>query len=78
SNFKADEQLKGKEEQDALEESKGGEAIEGGEKTPELEEQEGQKTLASINISREEIVNFVELKPAEAAQVVRALMTKET
>lgn len=78
SNFKADEQLEGTAEQNALEESKGGEALEGGEERPELEEKQGQKTLASQNISREEIVNFVELKPAEAAQVVRALMTKET
>ncbi|MEX0722424.1 MAG: flagellar basal-body MS-ring/collar protein FliF [Gracilimonas sp.] len=78
SDFKADDQLKGADQQNALDGNKEEGALGEGETAQGTLPGEGnQKQLPKKKYSKEEIVNFVELKPAEAAQVVRAMMTSE-
>jgi flagellar biosynthesis/type III secretory pathway M-ring protein FliF/YscJ len=77
SEFKADDQLEGAAKQNALEGNKEGEALGEGEGNQAALTDQKQKQLPEKKYSKEEIVNFVELKPAEAAQVVRAMMTSD-
>lgn len=77
SEFKADDQLEGAANQNALEGNKEGEALGEGEGNQTALTDQKQKQLPEKKYSKEEIVNFVELKPAEAAQVVRAMMTSD-
>ncbi|MEQ8525948.1 flagellar basal-body MS-ring/collar protein FliF [Gracilimonas sp.] len=75
SNFEAGDQLEGAEKQNSLTgESSGTNQLEGAEG----ESGESQtKKLPEKKYNKDEIVNFVELKPAEAAQVMRAMMASE-
>lgn len=80
SDFEAGDQLEGAEKQNSLpgESSAAANQIEGAEaKAGEGTGGEGQKALPKKKYNKDEIVNFVELKPAEAAQVMRAMMTSE-
>ncbi|MFP8488663.1 flagellar basal-body MS-ring/collar protein FliF [Gracilimonas sp. Q87] len=78
SEFKADDQLERAVQKDVLEGNKEEGALREGENAQTaLSDQQKQKQLPQKNYSKEEIVNFVELKPAEAAQVVRAMLTSD-
>lgn len=79
SKFEADDQLEGAEKQGALTgESSAANQLEGAEGTPGIEGGEEQaKQLPEKKYNKDEIVNFVELKPAEAAQVMRAMIASE-
>lgn len=75
SDFKADQQIPEGQKQQALDGEGGGEqALKEGEKAESLPGSTDQKQLPESKYSKEEIINFVEVKPAEAAQVVRAMM----
>jgi flagellar M-ring protein FliF len=72
SKFEADDQLEGSEKQNSLPgESPDANQLEG------AEGEEQAKQLPEKKYNKDEIVNFVELKPAEAAQVMRAMIASE-
>lgn len=78
SSFEAGDQLEGGAEPNALPgESTAARQVEGAEGGAELPEGGESKQLPEKTYNKDEIVNFVELKPAEAAQVMRALMSSE-
>lgn len=78
SEFKADSQIPDSAKQESLSGGSQPNAIEGGEgEGGTLPEGSGQKQLPKKNYSMDEIVNFVELKPAEAAQVLRTVMSTD-
>ncbi|HBQ59770.1 MAG TPA: hypothetical protein DD671_09135, partial [Balneolaceae bacterium] len=75
SEFKADKQVSEGQKQQALNGQEGqGQALKEGEEAASLPESKGPKQLPERKYSKEEIINFVEVKPAEAAQVVRAMI----
>ncbi|MAO63688.1 MAG: flagellar M-ring protein FliF [Balneola sp.] len=75
SEFKADKQVSEGQKQQALNGQEGqGQALKEGEAAASLPESKGPKQLPERKYSKEEIINFVEVKPAEAAQVVRAMI----
>jgi flagellar biosynthesis/type III secretory pathway M-ring protein FliF/YscJ len=76
SNFMADDQLEESPEQQAIAGSTNDELPEGEEGQAALPENAGS-TGNIKSYSKEEIVDFVELKPAEAAQMVRALLAED-
>ncbi|MBO6586858.1 MAG: flagellar M-ring protein FliF [Gracilimonas sp.] len=78
SNFEAGDQLEGGEKQGSLPgESSAANQLEGAEGNPGTEGEEQAKQLPEKKYNKDEIVNFVELKPAEAAQVMRAMIASE-
>ncbi|MGN8226749.1 flagellar basal-body MS-ring/collar protein FliF [Gracilimonas sp. BCB1] len=78
SKFKAGDQLEGSEKQNSLTgESSASNQLEGSESTTGEEGEEQAKQLPEKKYNKDEIVNFVELKPAEAAQVMRAMLASE-
>jgi flagellar M-ring protein FliF len=80
STFESGDQIEGSPEKNALSGQSGNTAqLDGGETAGgELPAGEGAtKQLAQKKYNKEEIVNFVELKPAEAAQVMRAMISSE-
>ncbi|SMO81909.1 flagellar basal-body MS-ring/collar protein FliF [Gracilimonas mengyeensis] len=74
SDFEADDQLNESEVPDSLPGQKEEEMTENEEKKPEELSENAPKQLTEKKYEKEEIVNFIELKPAEAAQVARTLM----
>ncbi len=81
SNFEADDQLEGGEKQGSLPgESSATNQLEGAGGTEGASGEGGEeqaKQLPEKKYNKDEIVNFVELKPAEAAQVMRAMIASE-
>lgn len=80
SDFKADTQLSGASKQESLPGEAQQEALEGTESAaanlPEGSKPK-PKQLPEKKYSMDEIINFVELKPAEAAQVIRTVMSDD-
>lgn len=75
SNFEAGDQLEGAEKQNSLTgESSGANQLESAEGGEGQSGESQTKKLPEKKYNKDEIVNFVELKPAEAAQVMRAMM----
>ncbi|WP_421774981.1 flagellar basal-body MS-ring/collar protein FliF [Gracilimonas sp.] len=78
SKFEAGDQLEGSEKQNSLTgESSAANQLEGSENATGEEGEEQAKQLPEKKYNKDEIVNFVELKPAEAAQVMRAMLASE-
>ncbi|HBX66972.1 MAG TPA: hypothetical protein DEG32_12765, partial [Balneolaceae bacterium] len=80
STFESGDQIEGTPEKNALPgQSSASNQLDGaGTEGGELPEGSGEnKQLPQKKYNKEEIVNFVELKPAEAAQVMRAMISSE-
>ncbi|MCP9291897.1 MULTISPECIES: flagellar basal-body MS-ring/collar protein FliF [Gracilimonas] len=78
SKFEAGDQLEGGEKQNSLPgESSAANQLEGAEGAEGEEGENQTKKLPEKKYNKDEIVNFVELKPAEAAQVMRAMIASE-
>ncbi len=73
SSFESDEQLEGTPDKDALP----GEQAATNELEGSPDAESGTQQLPARTFEKEEIVNFLELKPNEAAQVVRALIASD-